>query len=104
MATKTPAQFAGFKVGWDADPAMSAFLVANDPGVIPGFVLHKPALVLQGTADANVFEPQVSALVAKLQADGSPNITYKTYTGANHQTVVPLGTPDMISFFNSVMR
>jgi alpha-beta hydrolase superfamily lysophospholipase len=104
VATKTPAAFAGFKPGWDADPAMSAFLSANDPGVIAGFAVHKPTLVLQGTADVNVFEPQVASLVAKLRADGSPAVTYKTYAGANHQTVVPLGTADTIAFLDANLR
>lgn len=104
VATKTPALFAGFKPGWDTDPAMSAFLAANDPGAIPGFTVHKPTLVLQGTADANVFESQVAGLVAKMQAAGATDLTYKTYAGANHQTVVPLGTADMIAFFNLVLR
>jgi alpha-beta hydrolase superfamily lysophospholipase len=104
VATKTPAAFAGFKPGWDADPAMSAFLSANDPGAITGFAVHTPTLVLQGTADVNVFEPQVAALVTKLRADGSPAVTYKTYAGANHQTVVPLGTADAIAFLDANLR
>ena len=104
VAAKTPALFIGFKPGWDTDPAMSAFLSANDPGVIAGFVVRKPTLVLQGTADANVFESQVAALVAKLQAAGSSQLTYQTYAGANHQTVVPAGTPDMIAFLDSILR
>jgi alpha-beta hydrolase superfamily lysophospholipase len=104
VATKTPANFAGFKAGWDTDPAMSAFLAANDPGAINGFVVRKPTLVLQGTADANVFESQVALLVAKLQAAGSPAVTYKTYAGANHQTVVPAGTVDTIAFLDSILH
>ena len=103
VATKTPASFAGFKAGWDTDPAMSAFLAANDPGAINGFVVHKPTLVLQGTADANVFESQVALLVAKLQTAGSPALTYKTYVGANHQTVVPAATADTIVFLHSIL-
>ena len=99
-----PAGFAGFKAGWDTDPAMSAFLAANDPGAINGFVVRKPTLVLQGTADANVFESQVAALVAKLQAAGSPALAYKTYAGANHQTVVPAGTADTIAFLDANLR
>jgi alpha-beta hydrolase superfamily lysophospholipase len=99
-----PAGFTGFKAGWDSDPAMSAFLAANDPGVINGFVVRKPTLVLQGTADANVFEAQVAALVTKLQAAGSPALVYKTYAGANHQTVVPAGTADTIAFLNANLR
>jgi alpha-beta hydrolase superfamily lysophospholipase len=104
VATTTPAAFAGFKPGWDNEPAMSAFLAANDPGAINGFVVRKPTLVLQGTADANVFESQVAALVARLQAAGSPALTYKTYAGADHQTVVPAGTADTISFLDANLR
>ena len=104
VATKTPALFSGFKPGWDADPAMSAFLLANDPGAISGFVVRKPTLVLQGTADANVFESQVAALVSKLRTAGSPDLTYKTYAGANHQTVVPSGAADAIVFLDSLLR
>ncbi len=104
VATKTPAAFSGFKAGWDADPAMHAFLAANDPGAISGFVVRKPTLVLQGTGDANVFESQVAALVAQLRAAGSPALTYKTFAGANHQSVVPAGTADTIAFLNSNLR
>ncbi len=104
VATKTPALFAGFKPNWSTDPAMSAFLAANDPGAIVGFKVLKPTLVLQGTADANVFESQVAALVASMRTAGSPTLTYKTYAGANHQTVVPSGTADAIAFFDTVLR
>jgi len=104
VATKTPALFDGFRPAWDADAAMSAFLSANDPNAMPGFKVLKPTLVLQGTADANVFESQVAALVGKMQAAGSPSLTYKTYAGANHQTVVPSGTADMLAFFDAQLR
>ena len=83
---------------------MSAFLAANDPGAVAGFRVLKPTLVLQGTADANVFESQVAALVASMRAAGSATLTYKTYAGANHQTVVPSGTADAIAFFDAVLR
>jgi len=104
VATKTPALFNGYRPDWDTDPSMSAFLRANDPGAIAGFKVLKPTLVLQGTADANVFESQVAALVADMTAAGSPSLTYKTYAGANHQTVVPSGTSDTIAFLDSVLR
>lgn len=103
IATKTPALFAGFKPGWDADPSMSAFLKANDPGVMNGFVLLKPTLVLQGTADPTVIESLVTALVVKLQAAGSTALTYKTYAGADHQNVVPIGTADMLGFLKTTL-
>ena len=103
ISTKTPALFAGFKPGWDANPSMSAFLTANDPGVMNGFVLRKPTLVLQGTADPTVIESLVTALVAKLRAAGSPALTYKTYVGADHQNVVPIGTADMLGFLKTTL-
>ena len=98
VAVKTPALFDGYKAGWASDPSMSAFLAANDPGAMPGFKVLKPTLVLQGTADANVFESQVAGLVADMTAAGSPSVTYKTYAGANHQTVVPAATTDALAF------
>jgi alpha-beta hydrolase superfamily lysophospholipase len=104
VATKTPALFDGFKPTWDTDPAMSAFLAANDPGAIAGFKVLKPTLILQGTADANVFESQVAGLAADMQAAGSPALTYKTYAGANHQTVIPSGTADAIAFLDTLLH
>jgi alpha-beta hydrolase superfamily lysophospholipase len=103
VATRPPALFAGFKPTWDSDPAMNAFLSANDPGVIPGFNVQKPTLVLQGTADANVFESQVADFVARMKAAGSPDLTYKTYPGENHQTVVPAATDDMLRFLDDFL-
>jgi alpha-beta hydrolase superfamily lysophospholipase len=104
VATKTPALFDGYKPNWDTDPTMSAFLLANDPGAIAGFKVQKPTLVLQGTADANLFESQVAGLVADMTAAGSPSLTYKTYAGANHQTVIPSGTADAIAFLDTLLH
>ena len=75
----------------------------RDPGVLNGFVLRKPTLVLQGTADPTVIESLVTALVAKLQAAGSPALSYKTYAGADHQNVVPIGTADMLGFLKTTL-
>jgi len=104
VATKTPALFDGYKPSWDTDPSMSAFLAANDPGAMPGFKVLKPTLVLQGTTDANVFESQVAGLVADMTAAGSPALTYKTYAGANHQTVVPSATVDALAFLATLLH
>jgi alpha-beta hydrolase superfamily lysophospholipase len=104
VATKTPALFDGFKPAWDTDPSMKAFLLANDPGAIAGFKVLKPTLVLQGTADANVFESQVAGLVTDMTSAGSTSLTYKTYVGANHQTVIPAATADALAFLATLLH
>lgn len=104
VATKTPAAFDGFKSGWAGEPAMSAFLAANDPGVMTGFKLNKPTLILQGSADAAVLKPMTDGFVGKLQASGSPSVTYKIFDGASHQNIVPRGTADMLAFLQTIDR
>lgn len=104
VASKTPAAFNGFKSDWAADPAMSAFLAANDPGVMPGFMLRKPTLILQGSADAAVLQPMVDDFVGELRTAGSPAVTYKLFPGASHQSIVPRGTADTLTFLQTIVR
>lgn len=96
------ASFNGFKPDWATNPAMSAFLAANDPGAMPGFSLRKPTLILQGSADAAVLQPMTDGFVDKLKAAGSPAVTYKVFDGASHQNIVPRGTPDMLTFLKAL--
>ncbi|WP_299289064.1 lipase family protein [uncultured Mucilaginibacter sp.] len=103
IASKTPAVFSGFKANWNTTPEMSAFLTANDPAAMPGFNLRVPALIVQGTADAFVLEPLDAALTSKLIAAGDP-VTYHTYQGKDHFTIIPAATPEVLAFLARYLR
>jgi alpha-beta hydrolase superfamily lysophospholipase len=73
---KGPTRFAGLKPGWDTTPQMRAFLANNDAAVTPGFTLHRPTLIVQGSDDAFVHEQLTTAFVTRLKARGA-TVTYK---------------------------
>ncbi len=102
VADKTPAAYQGFSPTWADDPAMKAFLQANDSAVASGFTIAKPTLVLQGTADPFVFEALQTPLIDQWQTAGMP-ITYKTFTGADHSTIMTQGSADMLAFLKTLM-
>ena len=91
------ASFAGAKPGWATTPRMRAFLAANDPSVTPGYTLHYPTLIAQGTADPLVPEPLTTRFADTLRARGAP-VTYKVYPGADHFTVIRAADADVLSF------
>lgn len=97
------ASFAGMKPGWAKTPRMHAFLVANDPAVTPGFTLHYPTLIVQGTDDPLVAEPLNTRFAAQLCARGAP-VTYKTYPGADHFTVIRRADADVLAFVAARFR
>ena len=102
MATKTPAAYKGFSAQWAADASMKAFLQTNDSAVTSGFRVAKPTLVLQGTADPFVFESLQTPLVARWQSAGMP-ITYKTFAGADHSTIMTQGRADVLVFLRTIL-
>ncbi len=91
------ASFAGMRPGWAETPLMRAFLLANDPAVTPGYTLHHPTLILQGTADPLVPEPLNTRFAERLRAHGAP-VTYKVYPGADHFTVIRRADGDVLAF------
>lgn len=89
--------FDGLKKDWASDPEMQAFLAANDPVASPDFALRLPTLVVQGTADGFVLEPLTTAFVERLRVEGAP-VTYKTYPGADHFSVIRSADADVLAF------
>lgn len=100
VATKGPAAFKGHTAGWASEPAMKAFLQANDLAVASGFRITKPTLVLQGGADPFVFESLQTGFVGRLKAAGMP-VSYKTYPTADHGDVLVHGRSDMLAFLKA---
>jgi len=96
VAAKPAGEFAGIRADWLTSKVMTAFLAANDPAAMPGFALHLPTLVVQGSADTLVPEPPVTAFAAELIAARAP-VTYHVYE-ADHSTIITLATPDVLSF------
>ena len=92
--------FRGLKPDWATTPRMHAFLAANDQGEMKTFMLHHPALIVQGTEDAFVSEPLNTALAARLRDAGAP-LTYKLYPGADHFSVLPQSDNDVLAFLKA---
>lgn len=103
VATKTPAAYKGYSSQWAADASMKTFLQTNDVAAINGFRVTQPTLVLQGTADPFVFESLQTPLVARWRTAGMP-ITYKTFSGADHITIMTQGNADMLAFLRTILR
>lgn len=97
--------FAGWRPGWNTVPAVRDFFAANDPGASADFRLAAPTLIVQGTADVFVLEPITTALVAKLNGrTPAPTLTYRTFAGADHGTIVVQATPDVLAFLAGRLR
>ena len=91
------AAFRGLMTGWAQQPQMHAFLVTNDPAVMPGFTLRKPVLIVQGTADPFVLEPLQTPFANQMKRSGAP-VTYERYDGADHFTVIRQADADVLAF------
>lgn len=89
--------FAGVKPGWADTPRMRAFLAANDPAVTPGFTVSRPTLIVQGTEDPLVLEPQTTRFAGRLTTSGAP-VTYKRYDGADHFSIIRQADADVLAF------
>ncbi len=97
------ASFAGLKPGWAETPQMHAFLAANDPTVTPGFTLHHPTLIVQGSEDPLVPEPLNTRFADQLRAREAP-VTYKVYPGADHFTIIRRADADVLAFLAARLR
>jgi pimeloyl-ACP methyl ester carboxylesterase len=95
--------FAGLKPGWETTPQMRAFLAENDPAVTPGFTLHHPTLIVQGSADPLVPEPLNTRFISQLSARGAP-VTYKVYAGEDHFSIIRRADGDVLAFLAARFR
>jgi hypothetical protein len=73
------------------EPWSSAF-IADQPG---DFTSSVPALIVQGDADTIVSPATTACIVQRLTARGTP-VQACQYTGADHNTIVPLALPDAL--------
>ncbi|USA53671.1 lipase family protein [Acinetobacter sp. C32I] len=76
------------------------FLVANQPGTKR---IDKPVYIVQGTADTNVPFPVTQALVANLQALGSPNVKLDPVVNATHTQAIVCRNLDVYNFIQAKM-
>lgn len=97
VAAKGPQAFSGAKPTWADSPAMKSFLETNDPAVAPGFKLTAPTLVVHGAADFSVQEPVTASFVANMASRGS-DVTYRTYPGADHGSIVLAAKADVLAY------
>lgn len=102
VAAKDPVGFKGFKADWSTEPAMAAFLAANDPAANPRLKLKLPTLIAQGADDGFVPEPLTAAFSVKLAANGS-QVTYRRYSATDHLSIVKAASSDVLSFLNRLL-
>jgi pimeloyl-ACP methyl ester carboxylesterase len=69
----------------------------------PGLKIRAPVLILQGAADTTVFPVFTSQLVGELKAKHD-TVTYRTYPGVQHGTVVAAGGGAATAFFAARLR
>ena len=98
IAPSDPEEFQGFRSDWASAPGMDEFLATNDIGASTSFSLKAPTLIAQGTNDVFVLKSTTDALVTKLETPTAPTLTYKTFDGADHGTIVTEAIPDVLSF------
>jgi len=103
ISTVGPTVFAGFKPGWYDQPDVARFLARNDAGQLANLAIAAPLLVLQGDADVVVREQPVAGVVSQLIANGSP-VTFRTFPGAGHDTVLAAGAGDTLSFLQRLFH
>ncbi len=104
IAPKAPGTFAGFRADWASASGMKEFLAANDVGASAGFGLKAPTLIAQGTNDIFVLKSTTDALVSKLSTPSAPTLTYRTFDGADHGTIVTKATPEVLGFLAARLR
>lgn len=102
ISTLGPTVFAGVKPGWYNQPDVARFLAKNDAGQLTNLTISTPLLVLQGDADVVVREQAVAGVVSQLIANGSP-VTFRTFPGAGHDTVLAAGSGDMLAFLRRIL-
>jgi pimeloyl-ACP methyl ester carboxylesterase len=84
--------------GYDRKPLLD-LLSANDP---EDLTIKVPLLIAQGKADTTVFPAFTDQTVADLEGRGT-KITYKTYPGVTHSTVLQASRKDVDRFIDKVL-
>jgi pimeloyl-ACP methyl ester carboxylesterase len=69
----------------------------------PSLTIRAPVLILQGAADTTVFPVFTNQLVGELKAKHD-TVTYRTYPGVQHGTVVAAGGAAATAFFAARLR
>ena len=88
-----------FRPGADLAP-LEAVLSANDPEQLR---MRTSVRIEQGTADTIVLPPFTDALVAEYRHAGVP-VTYRTYAGRDHTTVVAAAAGDANTWLGARLR
>ncbi|MFZ9723519.1 MAG: alpha/beta hydrolase family protein [Burkholderiaceae bacterium] len=104
IAPKAPGSFEGFRADWASASGMKEFLATNDVGASSSFSLKAPTLIAQGTNDIFVLKSTTDALVSKLGTQSAPTLTYKTFPGADHGTIITQATPEVLAFLAARLR
>ncbi len=102
IAAAGPTVFSGFKAGWFDQPDVARFLAKNDAGQLANLTISTPLLVLQGDADVVVREQAAAGVVSQLIANGSP-VSFRTFPGAGHDTILAEGASDMLTFLQRIL-
>jgi alpha-beta hydrolase superfamily lysophospholipase len=89
---------AHFREGYDTDP-LTARIALNDP---EDLTIKVPLLIGQGKSDTTVFPTYTDQTVADLRGRGT-KITYKTYEGITHTTVVEASRKDADRFLDGLL-
>lgn len=104
IAPKAPGSFEGLRADWASASGMKEFLATNDVGASSSFSLKAPTLIAQGTNDIFVLKSTTDALVSKLGTQSAPTLTYKTFPGADHGTIITQATPEVLAFLAARLR
>jgi pimeloyl-ACP methyl ester carboxylesterase len=104
IAPKAPGTFAGFRADWASASGIEEFLAVNDVGASISFSLKAPTLIAQGADDIFVLKSTTDALVSKLGSPSAPTLTYKTFEGADHGTIVVQAASEVLAFLAARLR
>lgn len=80
--------------------ADTAALFAELGRMNPAVRTSAPIMIAQGTADATVFEFLTAQLDQELRAEGDA-VTYRTYPGVDHGSIVSAAAADALAFFGA---
>jgi pimeloyl-ACP methyl ester carboxylesterase len=86
------------RAGYDRQPLLHE-LAANDP---EDLTIKVPLLIAQGKADTTVFPAYTDQTVSDLEGRGT-KVTYKTYAGVTHSTVVQASRTDVDRFIDKLL-
>jgi pimeloyl-ACP methyl ester carboxylesterase len=87
-----------FRAGYATAPLLKV-VAANDP---EDLTIRVPLLIAQGLSDTTVFPTYTDQMVADLKRRGA-KLTYKTYDGVNHTSVVEASRADADAFLDKLL-